>query len=89
MIEMCFLKVLITKYNCCIEESKQIKEQHNEKKLRIEELEKIARILTNEKTKLDSEIRQLKIDNITLQEKVKETPPPPPPPPTTTTVPRK
>ena len=38
------------------------------------------------KTKLDSEIRQLKIDNITLQEKVKETPPPPP---ITTTAPRK
>jgi len=69
--------VLLTKYNCCLEESKQIKEQHHEKKLRIEELEKIARILTNDKTKLDNEIKQLKIDNQTLQDQIKEIPPPP------------
>ncbi|CAF3336434.1 unnamed protein product [Rotaria sp. Silwood1] len=72
--------VLLTKYNCLVEESKQIKELHNEKKTRIEELEKIARMLTNEKTKLDNEIKQLKIDNQILEDKIKEIPPPPPPP---------
>jgi DNA-binding transcriptional MerR regulator len=78
------LQVLNTKYNCSIEEVKQIKEQHNEKKLRIEELEKIARMLTNDKTKIDNEIKQLKTENQILQEKIIETPPPP-----TTTPPRK
>jgi hypothetical protein len=37
-------------------------------------------MLTNEKSKLDNEIKQLKTDNQILQEKMKETPPPPPPP---------
>ncbi|CAF1025625.1 unnamed protein product [Rotaria sordida] len=79
--------VLLTKYNCCVEESKQIKELHNEKKIRIEELEKIARMLTNEKTKLDNEIKQLKTDNQILEDKIKEIPPPPPPTPTPQRVP--
>ena len=69
-----FIQVLFTKYNCCIEECKQIKDQHQEKKLRIEELEKIARILNKDKTKLEEEIKQLKIDNQNLQEKINEMP---------------
>lgn len=51
-----------------------MKDLHNEKKLRIEELEKIARILTNEKTKLDNEIKQLKAENQTLVEKINVAP---------------
>ena len=56
---------------------KQFKELHNGKKLRIEELEKITRILTNEKTKLDNEIKRLTADNQTLQDKLKEKTPSP------------
>ncbi|CAM4878471.1 unnamed protein product [Rotaria socialis] len=64
--------VLQAKYNCCAEESKQIKELHNGKKQHIEKLEKIVRMLTNEKEKLDNEIKQLKTDNQTLADKINE-----------------
>jgi hypothetical protein len=47
-------------------------------------------MLTNDKTKLDNEIKQLKIDNQTLKDQLQEAPPPPPLPTTTTaTTPRK
>jgi len=42
-------------------------------------------MLTNDKTKLDNEIKQLKIDNQTLKDQLKEALPPPPLPTTTTT----
>ncbi|CAF4264608.1 unnamed protein product [Rotaria magnacalcarata] len=82
--------VLQAKYNCCAEESKQIKELHNGKKQRIEELEKIVRMLTNEKAKLDNEIKQLKTDNQTLADKINESlvQTSPPLPSTTTTTKR-
>ncbi|UJR25900.1 hypothetical protein I4U23_007248 [Adineta vaga] len=64
--------ILHAKYNCLVEECKQIKEQHNEKRQRIEELEKIARILSNDKVKLDNEIKELKFDNQRLQDQIKE-----------------
>jgi len=46
-------------------------------------------MLTNDKTKLDNEIKQLKIDNQTLKDQLKEAPPPPLPTTTTATTPRK
>jgi hypothetical protein len=46
-------------------------------------------MLTNDKTKLDNEIKQLKIDNQTLRDQVKEAPAPLPTTPTTETTPRK
>lgn len=78
---------MLTKYNCTIEESKQIKDQHNEKRSRIEELDRIVQIFKNEKIKLENEVKQLKTNNQTLEDKIKEIPPPPQPAPTPTSPP--
>ncbi|CAF3766928.1 unnamed protein product [Adineta steineri] len=70
---------LLMKYNISLEECKQIKEQHNKKNVRIEELERIARILQSDKDKLVIELTQVKTDNQNLHDKIKElsaTPPP-------------
>ncbi|CAF0935099.1 unnamed protein product [Adineta steineri] len=74
---------LLKKYNISLEECKVIKEQHNKKNVRIEELERIARILQSDKDKLVIELTQVKTDNQNLHDKIKELSAPPPPATTT------
>lgn len=48
------------------------KKQHHEKKDRIDELEKIVRILKNDKIKFDEEMKKLQTDKQLVEEKLKE-----------------
>ena len=64
--------MLKTKHDCIAEELKQIKDQHEKKRVRIEHLEKITNMFTNDKTKFEEVIQQLRKENERLNEKLIE-----------------
>jgi predicted nuclease with TOPRIM domain len=67
---------LKTKYECVIEELKQVKDQHEKKRVRIESFDRITDMFKKDKAKFEEEIQHLRIENELLKEKTRELQPP-------------
>lgn len=61
-----------TKYECVLEELKEIKDQHEKKRIRIESFDRITDMFKKDKVKFEETIQQLNRENEVLQEKLTE-----------------
>ena len=61
-----------TKYDCVLEELKQIKDQHEKKRIRIESFDRITDMFKKDKANFEETIQQLHRESEVLKEKLKE-----------------